>query len=194
MWPWEHLAVGYLVYSLSVHVTRRRKPSALAALAVGFGSLFPDLVDKPLGWTFAILSSGTSLAHSVLVAVPLVVIVWAIAAARGRGDVGAGFGVGYLLHLPADAFYPLVFGRPPKFSSFFWPLIQVDSPARGGLLETVVYFLNQYVGLLGTPEATAYLAFEFALLLAAFGLWVYDGYPGAPFRGRKRVNRSAPRD
>ncbi|MFW5919924.1 MAG: metal-dependent hydrolase, partial [Halanaeroarchaeum sp.] len=27
MWPWEHAAVGYLTYSLAVHLLRRRSPT-----------------------------------------------------------------------------------------------------------------------------------------------------------------------
>ncbi|WP_338727608.1 metal-dependent hydrolase [Haladaptatus sp. DJG-WS-42] len=194
MWPWEHLAVGYLVYSLSVHLTHRKGPSAGAALAVALGSQFPDLIDKPLGWTFAILPSGTSLAHSVLIAVPVVTLVWIVALFRGRRDVGTAFGVGYLLHLPADALYPLALGSPPKFDSFFWPLIQVESSTRPGLLANFIYYFGQYVDVLGTPEATAYLLFEFGLLFAAFGLWLLDGHPGLSLSGRRRRERSAPRD
>ncbi|MFC7165331.1 metal-dependent hydrolase [Halospeciosus flavus] len=110
MWPWEHLAVGYVAVSILFRWHGRRV-GALDAVAVGVGAAFPDLVDKPLAWAFDVLPSGTSVAHSVFVAVPLAVAVWFVAARRDRRSVGAAFAVSYLLHLPSDALYgPLTDG------------------------------------------------------------------------------------
>ena len=49
MWTWEHLAIGYLAYSLLSQLAWRRPPTVGAAITVAFGTQFPDLVDKPLG-------------------------------------------------------------------------------------------------------------------------------------------------
>ena len=49
MWPWEHLAIGYLAYSLLGRLAWRRPPTVGTAITVAFGTQFPDLVDKPLG-------------------------------------------------------------------------------------------------------------------------------------------------
>ena len=49
MWPWEHLTIGYLAYSLLSRLAWRRPPTVGTAITVAFGTQFPDLVDKPLG-------------------------------------------------------------------------------------------------------------------------------------------------
>ena len=67
MWPWGHVALGYLFYSLYVHWRHDRPPSAPAAIAVGVGTLLPDVIDKPLAWWAAVLPNGRSLAHSAVV-------------------------------------------------------------------------------------------------------------------------------
>jgi hypothetical protein len=61
MWPWEHLAVGYLLYSVSC-VLWGRYPTRIGVAALAFGTQFPDLVDKPLGWWLGVLPSGQSFA------------------------------------------------------------------------------------------------------------------------------------
>ena len=50
MWPWGHLGVAYLLYSLYSRGRFRRPPRPEPTLAVVFGSQFADLVDKPLAW------------------------------------------------------------------------------------------------------------------------------------------------
>ena len=65
MWPWGHLAVGYLVYSGLSRWRFGRLPGSVATLAVALGTQLPDLVDKPLAWTVNVLASGRSLAHSL---------------------------------------------------------------------------------------------------------------------------------
>ncbi|MFC6964015.1 hypothetical protein ACFQL7_23110 [Halocatena marina] len=51
MWPWSHAAVGYLCYSIGTRLVGRR-PTTGPTVAVLFGALLPDLVDKPLSWVF----------------------------------------------------------------------------------------------------------------------------------------------
>jgi len=71
MWPWGHLAVGYVAFSVFVRFRLGRQPSGHAALALAVATQLPDLIDKPLAWQFGLLSSGISVAHSILVGVPL---------------------------------------------------------------------------------------------------------------------------
>lgn len=49
MWPWEHLAISYLAYSLLGRLAWRRPRPLREPPSVTFGTQFPDLVDKPLG-------------------------------------------------------------------------------------------------------------------------------------------------
>jgi hypothetical protein len=89
----------------------------------------PDLVDKPLAWSLHLLPSGRSLAHSVLVAVPLVLLVWVVASHRGHGRLGVLFAFGYLSHLYAD-YYRVVLHVPAeqwplRLAGLYWPLLPV---------------------------------------------------------------------
>lgn len=178
MLPWEHLAVGYLGYSVCVRLFARRAPGGAAALALALGTQFPDLVDKPLAWSVGVLPSGYSLAHSLFVAVPLSVLVATSAWGLGRSRVGVAFAFGYLSHLPADVFYPLLVGGAPVYSTVLWPLVPASDPAAtAGFLETVRRLFGRYVTELATDEARAYLAAELGLLASAFLLWLLDGTP-----------------
>lgn len=181
MWPWEHLAVGYACYSLWRRVRGTRPPGDAEAWAVVFGSLLPDLVDKPLAWTFGVLSSGVSVAHSVLVAVPVALGAWLASRRVGAAPVGAAFAVGYLLHLPADLAYPLALGGRVVPEVLLWPFGPETAPARAGLLANVRFYLEVLFARLRTPRGAVYLAFEAALLAGALAGWWADGRPGLPF-------------
>jgi hypothetical protein len=179
VWPWEHLAVAYLAVSLLARA-RGRRVTAASAAALALGSQFPDLVDKPLAWSLAVLPSGTTLAHSVFVAVPLSVAAVVLGRYRGVGHLAVAFAVAYLLHLPADAVYGTVtVGSPPAWGSLLWPLVEATSEAGSdGLLAEALHFLRRYRAFLARPEALVYILLEVGLLLSALGLWVRDGRPG----------------
>ncbi|WP_254547448.1 metal-dependent hydrolase [Halomarina pelagica] len=180
MWPWEHLAVGYIAASLVVHLVWRRSPDAATAVAIAIGSQFPDLIDKPLAWEFGVLSSGISLAHSVFTVAVLCVAVASLAWWRGYPRVGVGFAVAYALHPPMDAVYPIVYGESPSFEVLLWPLVTHVNDSGTGFFENFTYFLSRTVELASSPQGQAYVAFEVLLLGVAFALWLYDGAPGLP--------------
>jgi hypothetical protein len=178
MWPWEHLAVGYLCYSLAVHAFAGRAPRGLPAIALALGTQFPDLVDKPLAWTFAVVPAGHSLAHSLLVALPVSMFVVTAARSFGHRQVGVAFAFGYLSHLPADAFYPVLLGGVPNVGFLLWPVVPAVEPRTGlGFVEMVRLLFARYVTELRSGQFTAYLAAEVGLLASAFLLWLYDGAP-----------------
>ena len=187
MWPWEHLAVGYLVVALALRLGWHRSPDALTAVAIAVGTQFPDLVDKPLAWQFDVLQSGTSVAHSVFVAVPFALLAVAVAWRFGRPAVGAAFAVGYLLHLPADAMYgALVYGNGFSFETLLWPVVTGPSADYGSFVENFRFYLSRFGGVLDSPRGLAIVAFEVTLLGGAFLVWVADGLPGVPRIGRPR--------
>jgi len=186
MFPWEHFAVGYVAYSLSARVLGYRAPSLGVLLAVLFGSQFPDLVDKPASWLFGVFPTGVSVAHSVFVAVTLVAVVVAVTKRVGRANVGAAFGVGYLLHLPADAVHrTIVRGLQPDFRVFLWPIASKQPSPPEGFLASVEFYLSNYPALLASPNTLRFIGFEVALLGTALLLWISDGAPGIP-RARTR--------
>ncbi|MFC4448408.1 metal-dependent hydrolase [Halorussus aquaticus] len=193
MWPWEHLAVGYLCYSLLVHALYGRAPRAWPVAAVALGTQFPDLVDKPLAWTFGVLPSGHSLAHSLFAALPVAALAVTVAAALDRRSVGAAFAFGYLSHLPADVFYPLLVGGEPNYGFLLWPAIPASGTETGvGFLAMVRTLFARYVTELASGAISAYVAVELGLLASVVALWLYDGTP--PLRSvwsRVRVSRPA---
>jgi hypothetical protein len=180
MWPWEHLAVGYLCYSLLVRA-RGERPGGREALAVAVGSQFPDLVDKPLGWVVGVTSTtGLTPTHSLFVAVPLSALVVLVGRWQGAGRVGLAFAVGYLSHLSADALYPVLLGEGLFTWFLFWPLTPVPTHGTAPPLATVRSLAETFVTFLGTPRGTLYVLGELALLAGAVLLWLRDGVPGLP--------------
>lgn len=191
MWPWEHAAVGYLLYW--VLLGRRARPvDHAAALAVVFGTQFPDLVDKPLSWWLQVLPTGQSLAHSLLVAVPLVVLVTAVAAAAGRTRVGLAFGIGYLAHLPGDVLYPVLIGGQPSVGFLLYPLVPVEPYAVAGVGVRLQSVVENVLPLLRSPAGVAYVAGDLLLVGLAAVVWYRDGCPGLALLRRWLPDRSAP--
>lgn len=178
MWPWEHLAFGYVVYSLSNRLLLREPPTAAAALAVVVATQLPDVVDKPLSWWLGVLPAGRTLAHSLLFAAPLSVAVALLARRAGRPEVGFAFAVAYLSHVVADGFYPMAIGRDAYFGFLLWPVVpapgDVDEEGLAHLLDVV----NVLVDYVLSPAGATYVVLDAILMLVFLGLWVADGAPG----------------
>lgn len=168
MWPWGHLAIAYLLYSLSSRLRLHRPPSGVGALAVAIGSQFPDLVDKPLAWSFGVLPSGRSLAHSLILAVPMVGLVWLLERRRDGSDAAIAFSIGYLSHLVTDAAVHVYYAEYAFLSYLAWPLL--PPPPYG----EEAGFIGHLAGLEPTPWVLA----QVAMALVVFGVWWSDGRPG----------------
>ncbi len=178
MWPWEHLAFGYVLWSVYVHLRRRRDVRPAEALAVAVGTQLPDLIDKPLAWSFDVLPSGISLAHSLTLALPASVAALVVGRRLDRRSAGAAFVVAYASHLLGDALYPFVWGHGFSLAFLFWPLVPTGSPTTEGLLSNFLYYLNSFLASLATPTGALYVGLEVTLLGTALALWVSDGAPG----------------
>ncbi|WP_132060440.1 metal-dependent hydrolase [Halorussus amylolyticus] len=178
MWPWEHLAVGYVAYSLSTRAFGSGAPRGAAVIALAVGTQFPDLVDKPLAWALGVLPSGHSLAHSVFFAVPASALAVVVGAALGRRRVGVAFGFGYLAHLPGDVVSPMLLGGRANVGFLFWPVVPApESEASIGFVEMVGYLFGRYLNEVLTGQLSAYVAVELGLLASVALLWVLDGMP-----------------
>lgn len=127
MYPPEHFLVAFLPVTVYTLVRYRRPPTGVAILVLLFATQLPDLVDKPLAWTFGVIPSGRMLAHSLVIAVPVVIAVVYVAHRRGYGALGNTFAVGYFAHLAGD-FYPVLsLGRDYYFfPNLFWPLMAAN--------------------------------------------------------------------
>ncbi|WP_262178053.1 metal-dependent hydrolase [Haloarcula laminariae] len=122
MFPWTHFAFGYLLLVCCSFLLGRRISKA-ELVAVLIGTQLADFVDKPLAWWFAAVPSGRSLAHSLLVAVPLSLVVLAVAWHRSYPEVGFAFGLGYVSHLIGDTYVALYYWRVEEFTFLLWPIL-----------------------------------------------------------------------
>ena len=181
MWPWEHAIVGYVAYSLFCHLYYRDSPGGLEATAVVFASVLPDLIDKPLAWEFGVFESGYALGHSIFFAVPLAIVVGLLARWRGRPRAGLAFGVGYLLHLPADVYYPPLRGGSPAYDIVLWPVVTTGADGHGhdhgGFVERFTDLFAGYQAELLSSDPSLYVLAQLPVGLFAFSLWLYDGAP-----------------
>ena len=168
MWPWGHLAVGYLLYSTYTHVRHRTPPSGVATLCVVLGTQFPDLIDKPLAWTFHVLPSGRSLMHSLYaVAVVSVFVAW-VAKRYGQPEIGPAFALGYASHLVMDGITPFLVGDFSKLTYLGWPLLP---PPDYGVEHGFIYHFTHM-------EFTSFFLLQIGLSMFVLWVWIVDGRPG----------------
>ena len=127
MFPWTHAAFGYALFLIVagglVALGVRGRISRTELLAVLAGTQLPDLVDKPLAWYFAVIPSGRSLAHSLVVAVPVCLAVLVVAWYRTHPEVGLAFAVGYASHLFGDVYVALYYWRVEELTFLLWPVL-----------------------------------------------------------------------
>lgn len=183
MWPWEHAAFGYLLYSGGMHVWRRSGPEGTATLVLFVSTLLPDIVDKPLSWLFGLFPSGFSLAHSIFVAVPLIAVVVFGTRARGRDELGIAFAVGYGSHLVGDIVSPIRSGSPIELSRVLWPLVTHPPYDHDyGLVGRTFVYLETFLATLGAADPIV-LSLYLGLPVVALLLWIADGTPGLAMIG-----------
>jgi hypothetical protein len=186
MMPWEHAIVGYLGYSVFVRVIYRDTPTSRETLVVVFASVLPDLIDKPLAWEFGVFSSGYAIGHSIFFAVPLSIAAGLVASARGRPRYGWAFGIGYLLHLPADVLpTQLRTGRSPVHR-IIWPFQPDENDGEtgttgesddSGFAETFVENITEYALYVSQSPDSPYTWLVLGLPILGLLLWIYDGMP-----------------
>lgn len=179
MWPWEHLAAGYLAYSLGLRSVRRPPPTAAGLLVVVLGTQLPDLVDKPLSWGLGWFAQGYAVGHSVFLAAPLSALVLLIALRRGRGRLGVAFAVGHWSHLATDVLDPLRYGRSPDPGRVLWPIVTAAPyPQDLGMARGLAY-LAELLTAIATMGLVDLFVQLLLLPLLTFAVWLVDGAPGA---------------
>lgn len=173
MFPPAHPGVAYLVYAAVLRLRDTDPPGDAATIALVVGALGPDLVDQPLYLVFDLPSTRT-LAHSLLVAVPVsLAVLIAVRRSSLSNDVGEGFAVGYLSHPFADALWPLLLGKHDELGFLLWPIL--PSPDYEG--EKFLVVVDD------VPVTTLWP--ELTLLAGALAVWWRHGRPGTgPVRKR----------
>lgn len=158
MWPWGHLGLGYLL-ALPLLARSDREDDYVALAALAAGTQLPDLVDKPLAWTFGVLPYGRAAAHSLLVLAGAAVVVLAgLRAFR----VGVPLLVGWATHVVGDVAYPLADGAVGEVTFLAWPLLALPDPT--GDHGVLAYFR--------TLSLTGETALEVGLFALAAGVFL----------------------
>ncbi|EJN57070.1 hypothetical protein HSB1_44560 [Halogranum salarium B-1] len=170
MLPWAHAGIGYLLWSVLTRYRERRPPSDLEAWVLLFGTQFPDLVDKPLAWTFGILPSGRSLGHSLFTLSGLFVVGYVVSKRWGRTNLVVAFGVGSFSHTFADTYRILLEERYASLGYLLWPILR--TPGEDMQRSIIDHFRGASFG----------VSFSIQLLLALVValVWFRDGAPGLP--------------
>jgi len=176
MLPWGHAAVGYLCYRLYTFLRHRRPPTGMTVIALAIGTQFPDLIDKPLAWTFGVLPSGRSLAHSVLVFGVVVSVLYWRGRERSEQTQAAlfAFGFGWLSHLFADS-YTILLGRQTCVNYLLWPLAACPYDEKG---RSIIEFLL-------AVEFNGRALIGVGLAAVAGVIWLVDGAPGLQYLFRR---------
>lgn len=178
MWPWEHVVVGYLAYSVFCRLGYRDTPGGAGAFVVVVASVLPDLIDKPLAWSLEIVETGYAVGHSMFFAGPLVVGVWIACRLRGWRRVGAAFGLGYLLHLPGDLLYLIVVNDSFTPGIMLWPVASVETAGHShGVVRETIVRLGQFKMDFLAGELSLYIRVQLVLTGLVAVLWVFDGAP-----------------
>lgn len=184
MLPWGHAAVGYLCVSLAVRYRYRIPPHGPAAIAVAIGTQLPDLIDKPLAWTFGLVPSGRSLAHSLVFLAALAAIAWVLATRYDRRLEGSAFVGAYLSHVLSDLLPAAMAGEWAKLGVLLWPITPLYRYPDELDRSIIGFFLEL--------EPAELISLELAVIVVALALWIYDGTPGigtAVRFVRRRVGR-----
>jgi len=179
MWPWGHLAVGYLAYRVLAGVANRWPPTRTAMFVLIFATQLPDLIDKPLAYSFSVLPEGRALMHSLLVAVPVCLYMFALYGVRS--DTGWAFTIGYLSHLLGDSYRSLLAGQWADVSFLLWPVFPPpDYPTSSfGVHWQQLLAAAGDVTVLGIVTGELPLVAYQALLAGVVVVWwLYEGAPG----------------
>ena len=177
MWPWEHAAAGYLLYSVGKRLLGLDPPGEVATVSLAVGTLIPDLIDKPLSWGLAAFPSGYALGHSILVAIPIGVLIWVLGARTGS-RVTLPFVLGYWSHLVADVLDPLRYGDPPLVRRVLWPIVERESYDQDLGLRRGLYYFQEFIETLAATPLVVVILLYGLLPLGTIALWVADGHPG----------------
>lgn len=183
MWPWEHAAIGYLLYSVGLRLLERDTPSAGETVSIVVMAVLPDLLDKPLSWSLQLTPSGYGFLHSAFVAIPVGLTILLFAFRTDRARLGIASIVGYWSHLVADVLSPIRSGGQPIVGRVLWPIVDsAPYTVDYGLGRGLVY-LGDFGQTILTMAPHEIVVFYLAMPAVTFVLWLLDGKPGAAIPG-----------
>ncbi|MFB6227416.1 MAG: metal-dependent hydrolase [Halobacteriales archaeon] len=189
MWPWGHLAIGYITYAAYTRYRHDEHPTGVPVVVLTLATQLPDLVDKPLAYSVGVLPEGRSLAHSLLIAVPLCLLALAFARRETgwRARSGVAVAVGYATHLFGDSIRDLLASNLDGLTFLVWPIRAAPdygTTSFDGHAEQFVASATR----LSTGELTPF-AVEWLLFVLMIGLWLW--HRGPPLRSIRSGLRGA---
>lgn len=179
MWPWEHLAFGYVLFSLGVHTAWHRAPGGTEAVALAVATQTPDLIDKPLAWGLELFPMGYAIGHSVFFAIPVLTAALIVAHRRDRIAVGVAVAVGYLSHLLGDVISPFLTRGDIAVDRLLWPFVTFPGyESDYGFVGRFSLYVGRYLHEVTEPEYLPLLLAYLSVFGAVTALWMTDGAPG----------------
>lgn len=178
MWPWEHVALGYLLFAFVRCGLGWPQPTDGDAVNVVVGTQLPDLIDKPLAWSLGALSTGTAFGHSIWFLGLMVVVTVSAGVRYGRGTLLAALTIGIASHLIGDVLFAIAVGSAMTYELVLWPIVTASPEPSTGLLAAIAANWHEFVAFLDSPRGRWYLLAEAGMVLAAGGVWLRDGAPG----------------
>ncbi|SFK64952.1 LexA-binding, inner membrane-associated putative hydrolase [Halogranum rubrum] len=166
MMPWGHAAVGYLCFTILSRLRYRRSPTGAEVVALGLGTQFPDIIDKPLA-AIGVLSYGRSLAHSLLSMALLFTVLFVLLRGSDNSRLLFPFAVGNVSHAFADIGGSLLQGQHFGTTFLVWPFY-FETPAY----TVPAYFQNEYVLFVFTNQNA-----QWGLALVVALLWLLESGP-----------------
>lgn len=165
MQPPVHLVVGYVCYAAYARWKTGDTPRAAPTLAAVGGAAVPDLIDQSLH-ALGLTPVTRTVGHSLLFAVPVIVVVGVLSGNRNRLALGTAFAIGYLSHVATDVPWHVLSGDYAELGFLAWPLTHM--PDYSGVKP---------LGTLGGFEVTT-LWLEAVIVGVGLTLWWRDGRPG----------------
>jgi len=136
MHPIVHPAVGYCCYALYTRLDRGEPPAAVPTVVAVGAAILPDALDQPL-YHLGLTPVGRTIGHSLLFALPAMLIVWYVTARHGHGEWGVAFAIGYGSHIAADSPWHLLMGEYHELGFLLWPITPMPAYEGTKTLATV---------------------------------------------------------
>lgn len=187
MWPWEHAAVGYLLYSFMLRARGHDPPAERETILLVLATQVPDLVDKPLSWGLGWFPSGYAIGHSVFVAMPIGLLVLVIGATRGYPRQGVAVVFGYWSHLIGDVLNPLRMGDVPMLDRVLWPIVEVTPYQTDYGIGRGFVYIVAFIESLASMNPVSFVLLYVLLPLVSGLVWLLDGAPGLGILRRRVV-------
>lgn len=157
MWPWDHLAFGYLLYVVLGAWIPGSQLEDLTFFVLAIGTQLPDVIDKPLAWSVGVLPSGLSLGHSVAFLAILTPLAVSVSSRYGRPGLAGALVTGVASHLIGDVLFALLIGSPRPYQFLLWPVIPTVTETSLGLGSAIGEEWFKYIRFLSTYRGAIYL-------------------------------------